>query len=258
MADINKKNPQILSEEQNEERYFLEGPRSRWKELVFAFHTFQQFIRGFRILHFAGPCVTIFGSARFNEEHPVYKDSVAMGAAMAQLGFTVMTGGGPGVMEAANRGAKSVNGHSVGCNIILPMEQYQNKYLDRSVDIKFFFVRKVLLCKYSYAFICMPGGFGTLDEFFEAVTLIQTNKMKKFPVVLFGKEYHKDLYQHLLNLAEWGTIAKEDMNLFLYTDSVEEAKAHVEQYAIERFGLKKIKGARKPSTLLGEWSWKNK
>jgi uncharacterized protein (TIGR00730 family) len=247
--NIEANNPNLLSDEQNEERYFLEGPKSRWNELKFLIHTMFEFFKGFRILHFAGPCVTIFGSARFKEDHPVYQSTMEVGAAVAKLGFTVMTGGGPGVMEAANRGAKSIGGRSVGCNIILPMEQYANPYLDLSVNIKYFFVRKVLLCKYSYAFICMPGGFGTLDEFFEAVTLIQTNKMRKFPVVLFGKEYHKKLYDYILHMAEYGTISPDDLKLFLYTDSVDEMATHLQKYGIEAFGLKKSKGPKKLSWL---------
>lgn len=248
---VSKENPNVIQDNQNEERVFLEGPRSRWKEFVMLHHTLLDFIRGFRKLHFAGPCVTIFGSARFKEDHPYYIQSRKMGSLAAKLGFTVMTGGGPGVMEAANRGAKDVGGKSVGCNIVLPMEQYVNHYVDYSVNIKFFFVRKVLLCKYSYAFICMPGGMGTLDEFFEAVTLIQTNKMKKFPVVLFGTEYHRSLYDHVLNMAEAGTISKEDLKLFLYTDSYDEVEAHLKKYAIEKFGLVQRKGPKK-LTWLGE------
>src|SRR5690606_18123038 len=119
---------------------------------------------------------------------------------VAQMGFAVMTGGGPGIMEAANRGAKDVNGRSIGCNIILPMEQHPNKYLDRWIDLRYFFVRKVLLTKYSYAFVVLPGGYGTMDEFFESLTLIQTGKFQKFPVVLMGKTYHEELYQYLQKL----------------------------------------------------------
>ena len=162
-----------------------------------------------------------------------------------------MTGGGPGVMEAANRGAREAGGRSVGCNIILPMEQYSNPYLDHSVDIKFFFVRKVLLSKYSYAFVCMPGGMGTLDEVFEAITLVQTNKMEAFPIVLFGKEYYKRIYDHILHMIEEGTVSEKDLELFLYTDSVEEMVAYLEKNAIQRFGLKK-KRIDTPLTWLGE------
>lgn len=144
-------------------------------------------------------------------------------------------------MEAANRGAKDVGGRSIGCNIILPKEQYPNRYLDKWVDFKLFFVRKTLLSKYSYAFVVMPGGFGTLDEFFEALTLIQTGKFRKFPVVLMGTEYHDALYRHMQRLAVEKTIDTHDLNLFLFTDSVENAIDHIRKYAIEEFGLKKRK-----------------
>ena len=149
-----------------EEIIFLDGPQSRWQELKFLVKVMLEFIKGLRALHFVGPCVTIFGSARFTEENEYYQQAREMGAAVARLGFTVMTGGGPGIMEAANRGAREVGGRSVGCNIVLPMEQHPNPYLDKWVNIKYFFVRKTLLSKYSYAFVVMPGGFGTLDEFF--------------------------------------------------------------------------------------------
>jgi uncharacterized protein (TIGR00730 family) len=153
---------------------FLEGPQSRRKDLLFAIRVLIEFIKGFRALHFVGPCVTIFGSARFKDGHPFYEKTEELAAKIAQLGFTIMTGGGPGIMEAANKGAREAGGRSVGCNIVLPHEQHENPYLDKWVDIKYFFVRKTLLIKYSYAFVVMPGGFGTLDEYFEALTLIQT------------------------------------------------------------------------------------
>ncbi|MFN3404577.1 MAG: TIGR00730 family Rossman fold protein [Cytophagaceae bacterium] len=225
----------------NEEQYFLEGPHSRKSELWFVFKICMEFIKGFRALHFVGPCITVFGSARFKYDHPAYKLAREVGAELCKLGFTVMTGGGPGIMEAANRGAKDVGGRSVGCNIVLPFEQSHNPYLDKWVNIKYFFVRKVLLSKYSYGFVVMPGGFGTLDEFFEALTLIQTNKVKKFPVVLMGKEYHQKLYEYICHMADEGTINPEDLELFLYTDSVEEAMEHINKHAIERFQLRKTK-----------------
>ena len=234
-----------------EEAEFLEGPHSRWREFLFVIKVMREFIYGFRKLHFIGPCVTIFGSARFEQNHPYYILAREAGQAMARLGFTIITGGGPGVMEAANRGAKDVGGRSVGCNIVLPMEQKPNIYLDKWVDFDYFFVRKTLLSKYSYAFIVMPGGYGTLDEFFEALTLIQTGKFLKFPVVLMGKEYHADLYKHLKKMIEAKTISATDTDLFLFTDSVEEAVLHIERYAIEGFGLKKQK-RYKPFTVFGE------
>src|SRR6201993_4129292 len=168
---------------------FLEGPQSYWKEFVFSLKVLKEFIKGFRTLHFSGPCVTVFGSARFKEGHPYYQKARELSGEIAKLGFTIMTGGGPGIMEAANRGAKEVGGRSVGCNIELPFEQSSNVYLDRCIRLHYFFVRKALLVKYSYAFVVMPGGVGTLDEFFEALTLLQTGKIKNFPMVIMGTDY---------------------------------------------------------------------
>jgi uncharacterized protein (TIGR00730 family) len=252
MDDINKINDTAFNPiGSHQETLFLEGPQSRWNEFTFLLKVVREFIRGLRKLHFAGPCVTVFGSARFGEDHPYYRLAREMGREISKLGFTVMTGGGPGIMEAANRGAKETGGLSIGCNIVLPMEQKPNAYLDRWVDIHYFFVRKTLLSKYSYGFVVMPGGYGTLDEFFEALTLIQTGKFQKFPVVLMGKEYHKDLYQHILHMVHKKTIDGSDRELFLLTDSVEEAISHLNKYAVEGFKLKKRKRI-KPSGILGE------
>lgn len=229
-----------------EEIKFLDGPQSRWQDFVITLRTIFDFIKGFRTLHFAGPCVTVFGSARFPETHPHYKKAREIGREIAKLGFTIMTGGGPGIMEAANRGAKDVKGRSVGCNIELPFEQHENPYLDKSVTIKYFFVRKTLLIKYSYAFIVMPGGFGTLDELFEALTLIQTKKIRNFPIVLFDKEFHKDLIAYIDKMKVAGTISVQDLDLMLITDSVPDTVAHIKA-SIERFGLgyeKKFKPLR--------------
>ncbi len=234
-----------------EEKEFLEGPHSRRRELVFTFKVLFEFIKGFRKFHFLGPCATVFGSARYPEGHTYYELARNMGARLAQLGFTVMTGGGPGIMEAANRGAQEAGGRSVGCNILLPVEQEPNPYLDTWVQLDYFFVRKVLLTKYSYAFIVMPGGYGTLDEFFEAVTLIQTGKIRNFPVILFGKEHHVKLYEHFQSMIKAGTITQEDLKLFLFTDSIEEAIIFLEKSAIQRFNLKKFR-KRKPIKLFGE------
>ncbi|MEO7768834.1 MAG: TIGR00730 family Rossman fold protein [Ferruginibacter sp.] len=223
---------------QKTEIQFLEGPQSRWKEFIFTFQVMIEFIKGFRTLHFVGPCVTIFGSARFEADHPTYKQTEAIAGEVARLGFTVMTGGGPGVMEAANKGARAVGGRSVGCNIELPFEQHHNPYLDKFVNIKFFFIRKTLLIKYSYAFIVMPGGFGTLDEYFESLTLIQTKKIEQFPVIIFDKEYHKDVIAHIERMKAAGTIAPKDLDLCLFTDSVDEAIAHLQEHSIKKFGLR--------------------
>ncbi len=179
------------------DRVLLEGPHSRLRELLLVLETVREFIIGFRALHFVGPCVTVFGSARIGEGHPFYDLGRELGGRIVKLGFTVMTGGGPGLMEAANRGAREAGGRSVGCNIRLPAEQAPNPYLDRWVTCRRFFVRKVLLFKYSYAFVALPGGIGTLDELFEALTLIQTGKIEHFPVVLIGTQYWKPLVDFL-------------------------------------------------------------
>jgi hypothetical protein len=210
----------------------------------------RDFIVGFRALHFVGPCITVFGSARIGEAHPYYQLAREVGRGLGRMGFTVMTGGGPGLMEAANRGARDVGARSVGCNIALPMEQGINRYLDRSVTCRYFFVRKVLLFKYSYGFIAMPGGMGTTDELFEALTLIQTKKIFNFPVVIMGKQYWAALIQQLQDMVAAGTINAEDLKLMLITDDVREALAHIERHTIESFGL-----TRRPihsSRLLGE------
>lgn len=217
---------------------FLEGPRSRAKEFKFAFQTMMELIRGFRALHFIGPCITIFGSARFHEDHPYYDMTRKAAAAFASLGFTILTGGGPGLMEAANRGAKDVNGRSVGCNIQLPKEQQPNKYLDKWVYMKHFFLRKVLLVKYSFAFVVMPGGYGTLDEYFEALTLIQTHKIQNFPVIIFGCQYHQGLLEHIKQMKADGTIGPVDDSLYLVTDSIEEATNLIVERSIKAYGLK--------------------
>jgi uncharacterized protein (TIGR00730 family) len=225
-----------------EERFFLEGPRSRGSELKSLMTIVAEFIRGFRALHFVGPCVTVFGSARFQEDHPYYALARTVGQRLAKLGFTVMTGGGPGIMEAANRGAKDAGGYSVGCNIVLPEEQKINAYLDRWVTFRHFYVRKVMLVKYSYAFVVMPGGMGTMDEFFEAAVLIQTRKIENFPVILLGKEYWRPLVDFLDKMAEAGAISREDLDLFLFTDSVDQAMDHIQKHAIEQFKLSRRAG----------------
>lgn len=228
---------------------FLEGPRSRWADFKFVINVCIEFIKGFRALHFSGPCVTIFGSARFTEDHPYYKQAQQFAAKAAQLGFAILTGGGPGIMEAANRGAKDVGGRSVGCNIVLPFEQKPNPYLDKWVNIRYFFVRKTLLIKYSYAFVIMPGGFGTMDELFEAMTLIQTRKIKDFPVIIFNSEYHKELLDYIEKMRQLKTISEEDLELFLVTDSIDEGIDLIKK-CIEKFGLTPI--AKKPKWYLGE------
>jgi uncharacterized protein (TIGR00730 family) len=233
------------------DRYLLEGPHSRLDELRLLMRAGRDFIRGFRALHFVGPCVTVFGSARFTEGHPDYELGREVGGALVGLGFTVMTGGGPGVMEAANRGAREAGGRSVGCNIELPFEQEPNRYLDRAVTCRYFFVRKVLLFKYSYGFVVLPGGLGTLDELNEALTLIQTGKIQQFPVVLMGRDYWKPYLDMLQTMVEAKTISAHDLDLMLVTDSVTDAMAHIEHYAVKRFGLTR-RPSPVPSRLLGE------
>jgi uncharacterized protein (TIGR00730 family) len=206
-----------------EDRALLGGPNSRRRDLQLLFSVMGDFMRGFRALHFVGPCITVFGSARYKEDHPYYKLAQEMGAAIAKMGFTVLTGGGPGIMEAANRGARDVGGRSVGCNIKLPFEQDANPYVDRSVTMNHFFVRKTLLLKYSYGYVIMPGGFGTMDEMFEALTLIQTGKIHNFPMVIMGGDYWRDLKELIEGMIVGGTISPEDLNLIKYTDSIEEA-----------------------------------
>ena len=212
------------------ESVFLEGPKSRTYELTFAWKVFREFIKGFRTLHFVGPCITVFGSARFKEDHPHYGSAREFGRQIAAMGLTTLTGGGPGTMEAANRGAFEAGGYSIGCNIKLPFEQRPNPYVQTSITFAHFFVRKVMLVKYSYAFVIMPGGFGTMDEFFETLTLIQTKTLTQFPMVLFGKEYYQGLWDYMEFMAQEGTISKEDMSLVLLTDSVAEAMTHIDSF----------------------------
>ncbi len=234
-ATTKPKSPEIIP---SKEHVYLDGPKSRGYELAFAWRVFRQFIKGFRELHFIGPCITVFGSARFKNDHPYYKKAEEFGKRIAELGFTTMTGGGPGIMEAANKGAFEQGGKSVGCNIQLPFEQQANPYMNKSVTFEHFFVRKVLLVKYSYAFIIMPGGFGTMDELFETLTLVQTKSISQFPVVLFGKEYHEPLLKNIEWMARQGTIHKEDMNLVLITDDVDEAMDHISNYISTNYRVK--------------------
>jgi uncharacterized protein (TIGR00730 family) len=235
-----------------EVRRFLQGPQPRRTELVRAIRIFVEFIRGFRALHFVGPCVTVFGSARFKEDHPYYALGREVGRELARAGFTVMTGGGPGIMEAANRGARDVAGRSVGCNIELPEEQKPNPYLDRWVTFRHFFVRKVMLVKYSYAFIALPGGFGTLDEIFETATLVQTGKIKDFPIVLVVRDFWEPLIDFLrARPLAAATIAAADLERFVVTDSPEKAARSVAETAMGRFGLRYAPPA-KPRWYLGE------
>lgn len=228
---------------------FLSGPRRRLREFGTVTRVVRELVRGFRRLHFVGPCVTVFGSARVSEGDADYETARRVGAEMSRLGFTVMTGGGPGVMEAANRGAHEIGGRSIGCNIRLPHEQHANPFVDVSVEFSYFFVRKVMLVKYSYAFVVLPGGFGTVDELFEALTLIQTAKINSFPVVLMGGDFWRPLCRQLEVMVDEGKVSRSDLDLLLVTDSVEEAVSHIERRAVDRFSLHRT---FRPSRLLGE------
>ena len=218
---------------------FLEGPQARRSELWRAIAIFAEFIRGFRALHFVGPCVTVFGSARLKPDDPYCLLAREIGAGLARLGFTVMTGGGPGIMEAANRGAREAGGRSIGCNIRLPAEQKPNPYLDRWITFRHFFVRKVMLVKYSYAFVALPGGFGTLDEIFETATLIQTRKIQDFPLVLVGRDFWRPLVEFLRGTLERrGLVDPDDIDRIIVTDDAAAAVAAVRDIAIPAFGLR--------------------
>lgn len=220
-----------------QERRFFAGPQSRFVELAWALGVFGELLHAFRVLHFVGPCVTVFGSARYGEGHASYQRAREVGAALATAGFTVMTGGGPGLMEAVNRGAREAGGRSVGCNIQLPLEQKPNAYLDVWIEFQHFFVRKIMLAKYSYAFVVMPGGFGTIDEAFEAATLVQTGKMRQFPIVFMDTEFWAPLRSLIKQQVEQGAVSQLDAELLVFTDSAEEAATLIEQAARLRFGL---------------------
>ncbi len=208
--------------EMSRDRDFLMHVRTPEREETRLRHIADEFISGFAALYGLGPAVTVFGSARYGEGHPYYKQTVELGRQLAEAGFAVMTGGGPGLMEAANRGAQEANGLSVGCNIRLPHEQEPNKYLDECIDFHYFFVRKVMLVKYSCAFVIMPGGLGTLDEMFEAATLIQTKKMGPFPLICYGREFWADLTKMLNGLISARTVDREELEFLQMSDSPKE------------------------------------
>lgn len=233
-----------------DEGRFLSGPESRSSELFRTLRIAWELIRGFRTLHFVGPAVTVFGSARFKDDHRYYHMAKDVGERLARAGFATITGGGPGIMEAANRGAREGGGTSIGCSIQLPHEQSGNPYLDVMVEFHYFFVRKVMLVKYSYAFIVLPGGFGTLDEIFETATLIQTGKMREFPIVIMGSDYWRPLLRLMEDkMVPEGTIDQEDVDRLIITDSPDEAVSQVLQSARTKFGLE---WEPKPTWLLGE------
>jgi uncharacterized protein (TIGR00730 family) len=208
-------------------------PRARAPELAAFTHSEPwrvlrieaEFVHGINSLAEVGAAVAVFGSARVSAEHPWYVAARALGRALAEAGFAVITGGGPGIMEAANRGARDAGGLSIGCNIELPFEQASNPYTDVTINFRYFFVRKTMFVKFSEGFVIFPGGFGTLDELFEALTLVQTSKIHRFPIVLFGSAYWKGLLEWVEHtvLAE-GAISAEDLDLLVVTDSIEQAR----------------------------------
>lgn len=182
-----------------------------------------ELVEGFETLNDLGPAVTIFGSSRLSAENNFYKDAVTVARKLADDGFAVITGGGPGIMEGANKGAKEGKAHSVGLNIEIPAEQIPNRYQDITLSFRYFFIRKLMFIKYAIAFIIFPGGFGTMDELFEALTLVQTKRIQSFPIILYGSEYWKGLLDWMKNtLIPNGTIGKEDFALFSIVDAPEE------------------------------------
>jgi uncharacterized protein (TIGR00730 family) len=234
-----------LADIQGEEARFLAGRNSRLHELKRVIRIAYEYIQGFRKLHFVGPTITVFGSARFKEDHRYYQLGMTIGKVIAEEGYTVMTGGGPGIMEAAARGAKSVNGSTVGCNIRLPFEQSPNPYLDVVTNFYYFFVRKVMLVKYSYAYVILPGGFGTLDELTEALTLIQTGKLYDFPVILVGTDYWKGFIRWMESqMIETGTISPSDLKLIHLTDDPEEVRQIIRDMT-EKLGIITLNQSKK-------------
>lgn len=230
-----KKELNLLDSAADVEKRFLAGPRDRSKDLESAIRYFLEFLRGFETLGAIDrPCVTVFGSARLGEGTKYYDMAYELGRQLAGAGLGVMTGGGPGIMEAANRGAKEAGGLSIGCNITLPFEQQPNPYLDIFIEFDHFFIRKVMLVKYSSAFVVLPGGYGTLDEAFETVTLMQTDKIEDFPLISMGKEFWRPMAEFMRDtLVTQGTIGKRDVHLWSPTDSVEKAVAIILE-AVER------------------------
>lgn len=210
-----------------EQRASFVGGKDSWR----VFRIMGEFVEGFDELSRLGPSVSIFGSARVTAADPMYWKCVETARLLGEAGFGIVTGGGPGMMEAANRGAKEAGVDSIGCNIELPFEQGQNRFVERGVDFRYFFVRKTMFVKYSSAFVCFPGGFGTLDELFESLTLIQTRKIRNFPVVLFGSDYWKGMVDWIRDtMAVERKISEKDLDLMLVTDSSQEVVDHIKNY----------------------------
>jgi len=231
--------PWFLEHAGDLESKLLLGRRERAADLESAVRVFLELLRGFESLDVDQPSVTVFGSARFSEDHLYYTLARALGKRLAEAGYTVITGGGPGIMEAANRGAKEGGGPSIGVNIELPHEQDPNPYLDRFVEFDHFFVRKLMLIKYSCAFVVMPGGFGTLDEVFETATLMQTGKIQNFPIILMGREFWQELDDFMRrSLIPQGTISRKDLDLFKQTDDPDETVRIVDAFRQKQEELK--------------------
>lgn len=210
------------------ERRYLGGRQGSLFEGLHALHIFREYLHGLHALHQVRPCVTVFGSARLGEDQPEYQVGREVGRRLVEAGYAVMTGGGPGLMEAANRGAREAGGQSIGCNIKLPEEQRSNPYLDISITFQHFFIRKVMLVKHSTAFVGLPGGFGTLDELFETATLVQTRTIRHFPIVLVGRDFWDPLLLALRSrLAARHTIDDEDLDIFHVTDDAGTAVEHI-------------------------------
>lgn len=224
-----------LEIDQRVQKHFKE---KTWDETItkdswMVFKVMAELVDGYEKLAKIGPCVSIFGSARLKPEDPNYEMAVDIAEKITELGFGIITGGGPGIMEAGNKGARKAGGKSIGLNIELPFEQHFNPYIDKnySMDFNYFFVRKVMFIKYSQGFVVMPGGFGTLDELSEAMTLIQTQKIARFPIVLVGSEFWSGLLDWFKDtLLKKGMISEEDLNLYRVVDTAEEAVAHIKAF----------------------------
>ncbi|WP_379968225.1 TIGR00730 family Rossman fold protein [Epilithonimonas sp. UC225_85] len=226
-----------MIEEDDDKRLHESLRQKNWDETItkdswMVFRVMSEFVDGYEKMARIGPCVSIFGSARLKEDNFYYKMAVDIAKKITEIGFGVITGGGPGIMEAGNRGANG-SGKSIGLNIELPFEQHFNPYVDKGYNINFdyFFVRKVMFVKYSQGFVVMPGGFGTLDELTEALTLIQTNKIGKFPIVLVGSEFWSGLLDWFKStLLKEGLIAEQDLSLFRVVDNADDAVAHIKAF----------------------------
>lgn len=222
----------------DDEKLFLASRGTHDEDDARAARIMREVLRGFDSLRDVGPCVTVFGSARFKPGSKYYQLAVDVGETLARAGFTVMTGGGPGIMEAANRGAKQAGGRSLGCNIELPHEQKPNPYLDRFIDFRYFFVRKVMLVKYSSAFVVMPGGLGTLDELFEVMTLIQCGKIASFPVVLMDRHFWEEMQDFFKkSLFKYGAVQPGELEFGTVADTPEEALKFIRK-ELREAGLK--------------------